>query len=517
MTQFPSVTVFGLTLLGLTLRLSGIGRLDFWYDEIVLRNYSLTGSALYTPTEPPLMAWLLYGVMSWTRSADALVIHVVAAVLGALAIPVAFVLGERVSQSRTVGMIAALLTAMSPLAIYYSREARPYALLILVSTGLYWAFLRAYERNTLPAWTTYAIVLCLCSLSHLVTIQIAAALGLFAIAQLAIPSLSNAPDDRVRRFARFAMFSLAAGVAGGAWFIQRYFTDPAIQANQTRIFGSSVYRYGALTYLRDVVVNLGPGPVGPRFALSPGWPELLGLILLVFFVAGLWQLRRQGRPDVAVLGALLVVVPLVIEYLTLGEKSSWDWMRWMSHVAVPYLVVVGIGAYALMARLGQAGAAAGVACLALILAPNALHPPERPDYQLNRDVAGYLQQHAPELRGVVIPPFLVEMAIPPDQRIMDTYYYHKRETLPVYVLSMGKIRKSVLAFTRGNVAVLPRASDDPVGELESGQYAVLTRRPSVDCATMLRSIHGQKAVARQSSAVMPGLTICEVEFGGAPN
>jgi hypothetical protein len=34
---------------------------------------------------------------------------------------------------------------------------------------------------------------------------------------------------------------------------------------------------------------------------------------------------------------------------------------------------------------------------------------------------------------------------------------------------------------------------------------------------MLRSIHGRKAVARRTSAVMPGLTICDVEFGAAPN
>jgi len=515
-TQFPSLTVLGLTLLGLTLRLSGIGRLDFWYDEIVLRNYSLTGSALYTPTEPPLMAWLLYGVMSWTRSADAFVIHSVAAVLGTLAIPLAFVLAVRVSGSRTVGMVAALLTAMSPMAIYYSREARPYALLILVSTGLYWAFLRANDRNTLSAWVRYAVVLCLCSLTHLLTIQIGAALVMFALAQVAIPSLSNA-SDRAGRFAKFAAFSLAAGAAGSAWFIQRYFTDPAIQANQNRIFGSSVYRYGVLTFVRDVVVNLGPGPVGPRFAVSPGWPEVFGSILLALFVVGLWQLHRQGQRDVAVLCGLLIAVPLVIEYATLGEKSSWDWMRWMSHVVVPYLVVVGIGAHAAMGRLGQTGVVVAAAGLALILAPHALRPAERPDYQLNRDVATYLQQHAPELRGVVIPPVLVEMAVQPDQRIMDTYYYHKRETLPVYVLSMGRIRTSVLALTRGHVTELPREGGDPLGELESGPYAVLTRRPSVDCATMLRSIHGRKAVARRTSAVMPGLTICDVEFGAAPN
>jgi len=512
--------VLAVTLLGLTVRLSGLGRLDFWYDEIVLRNYSLTGSSLYTPTEPPLMAWLLYAVVSWTKSADAFLFHLVPAILGTLAIPVAFVLAERVSRSRTIGIIAALLTALSPMAIYYSREARPYALLMLVSAAVYWAFARANERDTLPAWTVYACVLLLCCLSHLVTVQIVAALGLFAVAQLAIPSLSSEPRNRrLARFGRFVVFSLVAGAAGFAWFVPRYLTDPAIQANQNRIFGGSVYRYGVVAFFRDVVVNLGPGPVGQRFAMaSLDRAEMFGLIVLTLYITGLWQLRKQGRSDAAALLGLAVGVPLVVEYLTLGEKSSWDWMRWMSHAVVPYLVAVGVGLNGVAGvRPGWMASAIGAVALAVTVLPQALHPPERPDYQQSRNVAAYLEAHATGLHGVLIPPFQLGMVHPADQRIMDTYYYLKQETLPVYVLNMGKIRRAVLAPTRGHVAMLPREGDDPIDDLESGRYAVLTRQPSADCGTMLRSIGGQKAVARRSSPVMPGLTVCDLEFSGAPN
>jgi uncharacterized membrane protein len=512
--------VLALMLLGFMLRLSGLGRLDFWYDEIVLRNYALTGSALYTPTEAPLMAWILYAVMWWTKRADAFVIHLVAAILGSLVIPVAFVLAERVSQSRSVGIIAALLTALSPMAIYYSREARPYALLTLVSTALYWTFIRANERNTRSSWLIYAVVLAVCSLSHLLTIQMAAALGLFAVAQLAISSMSGLRrDERAARFRTFAGVSLAAGLAGSVWFIQRYFTDPAIQANQSRIFGSSVYSFGVPAFVRDAVVNLGPGPVGPRSAAAwLGGPELLGTVFLALFVAGLVQLRRQGKSDIALLFSLLVGVPLLIEYLTLGEKSSWDWMRWISHVVVPYLVVAGIGLHAVISRRqGRLVPAIGVAALAGILLPQALNPKERPDYQQNRDIAAYLQEHSGALQGVLVPGFQLEIVSPADQRILDTYYYLKRETLPVYVLSMGTIHRSVLTPTRGQVALLPRASDDPAGELESGRYAVLTRRPSADCEKVLGSLNRHKAVARHASPVKPGLTICDVEFDGAPN
>jgi Dolichyl-phosphate-mannose-protein mannosyltransferase len=517
-TQFPSV--LGLTLVGLALRLSGIGRLDFWYDEIVLRNYSLTGSALYTPTEPPLMAWLLYGVMSWTRSADALVMHTAAAVIGSLTIPVAYLLAVQVSRSRTIGTVAALLTALSPMAIYYSREVRPYALLMLVSTAVYWTLLRANERNTLQAWTAYAVALCLCCLSHLITLQIAAALSAFAVAQLAIPSLSTrATNERLARFGRFAAFSVAAGVAGFVWFVPRYFTDPAIQANRGRIFGGGIYRYGVVGFLRDVVVNLGPGPFGQRFALArPDRAEVFGLIVLAAAAGGLWQLWKQGRRDAATLLGLAIGLPLAIEYLTLGEKSNWDWMRWMTHVLVPYLVVAAIGLHGVLgARLGWMVSAVGVATVAAMMAPNALHPLERPDYQQKRDIATYLRHNALALRGVLVPPVYVDMDHPADQRILETYYYLKQESLPVYLLSMGRIRRAEMVPTRGDVAMLPRESAEPLGTLGSGQYAVLTWQPAVDCGTMLRSIGGPKALARHSSPVMPGLTICDVEFGSVPN
>jgi len=85
------------------------------------------------------------------------------------------------------------------------------------------------------------------------------------------------------------------------------------------------------------------------------------------------------------------------------------------------------------------------------------------------------------------------------------------------VLSMGRIRKAVELPTRGHVALLPQESAEPPGDLGSGRYAVLTWQPAVDCGTMLRSISGPKALARRSSPVMPGLTICDVEFGSVPN
>src|SRR4029453_912617 len=47
-----------LMVLGLALRVRHIEQLDFWYDEMALWLYSLSGVPA-TPLEPPLMSWVL--------------------------------------------------------------------------------------------------------------------------------------------------------------------------------------------------------------------------------------------------------------------------------------------------------------------------------------------------------------------------------------------------------------------------------------------------------------------------
>ena len=52
-------------------------------------------------------------------------------VCGTAAVPVIFLLGERI-RDRATGMVAAALTALSPFAVYFATEARPYATLIFL-------------------------------------------------------------------------------------------------------------------------------------------------------------------------------------------------------------------------------------------------------------------------------------------------------------------------------------------------------------------------------------------------
>jgi hypothetical protein len=146
------------------------------------------------------------------------------------------------------------------------------------------------------------------------------------------------------------------------------------------------------------------------------------------------------------------------------------------------------------------------------MATQAVGPTDRTDYRVHRETSRYLVKNAASLAGVLILPARPDISSPADQRIMDIYYYHKKETLPVYLMSFGTVVLPVLSPSRGNITHLPREGPAAGITLESGRYAVLSRIPAVDCANLPRWLKGRKVVAHASSTKMPGLTVCDLTF-----
>src|SRR5204863_2069457 len=72
-------------------------------------------------------------------------------------IPVAFLLGRRVAGPRT-GLVAAALCASNPLLVWYSQEARSYALLVLLSGLTLLAMLAALERPSPRRFALWALL-----------------------------------------------------------------------------------------------------------------------------------------------------------------------------------------------------------------------------------------------------------------------------------------------------------------------------------------------------------------------
>jgi mannosyltransferase len=145
---------------GAALRFATLDLQSFWDDEAVTVGGVLAPSLWTTlghipssEASPPLyyvIAW------AWTRvfGHGEVGVRSLSALLGTVTIPVAWWAGRRLIAG-WVGLAAAALVAFSPEMVWYSQEARGYALLVLLcaaSLGFMGEALRTRERRMLGWW-----------------------------------------------------------------------------------------------------------------------------------------------------------------------------------------------------------------------------------------------------------------------------------------------------------------------------------------------------------------------------
>ena len=126
--------LMAVVLLALTLRLLGLESQSLWVDEVVtwkgaqlplgdllsLRSYYAMAHSLYFA--------MMHGVISLLGDGEP-ALRLPSVLFGAASVPLLYVIGRDWLGHR-VGLAAALLLAVSPLHLYYSQEARPYAAVV---------------------------------------------------------------------------------------------------------------------------------------------------------------------------------------------------------------------------------------------------------------------------------------------------------------------------------------------------------------------------------------------------
>jgi hypothetical protein len=162
--------VAGLTTLGFALRVLGVGE-SLFADELstawIVSDNSLGEviSSVRSDDEisPPLffiLAWLsleVGGEPEWLRLPSL--------IAGTATIPLIYVVGLR-AVGRTAGVLAAAVITLSPFMIYYSTEARAYALMIALLTASTVALLAATRSGRTRWWVLYAVCSCAAVYSH---------------------------------------------------------------------------------------------------------------------------------------------------------------------------------------------------------------------------------------------------------------------------------------------------------------------------------------------------------------
>ncbi|MCW5847279.1 MAG: glycosyltransferase family 39 protein [Anaerolineae bacterium] len=311
----PLLILLALLLLAFALRVHDLGAFSFWTDEgltparagypvaQILRNDILIQGVVTKDTHPPLY-YLIVHVTRRLFGLSDFAFRYPSVLFGLLLVPLLYQLGRRLG-GRDLGLLVALLAAVNPLQVYYSREARMYTLLVLLVTAMsyvLWRALSAENRQISPIsqmkrarrsslvirhFLLYALLAALALYTHYTVVFLIAAQGLFWVWLL-----WRAGQRRV--------ILIAAGLGALAAVPLVPYTVPRLLAGAE----ANYYAVPPLTMLLDVVRFFH---LGLTVDFSQAVVVALNVLAFGLLLLGLWA-ARPGRARWFLLAWLLAVV-----------------------------------------------------------------------------------------------------------------------------------------------------------------------------------------------------------------
>ncbi len=344
----PALALAAVCVLAAAIRFATLDVQSFWLDEtftvaLVRRPLGDMLSVLpHAEDTPPLyfiLAWL------WTQvfGSGEVGLRALSALIGTATVPVAYMAGREL-VSRRAGLVTAMLVAVHPWLVWYSQEARSYALLVLLTaTGLVF-FSRALDgRRRSRNLALWAVVSTLALATHY--------FAAFVVLGEAVWLFAAAPAGRGRRLAPVVAIG-AFGAAGVALL-------PLVL--EQRSAGTEAFGRGAATMVeraQDLIKKLLNGELGGAFN---GQAAVAGVLAL----SAVWFLLARGtereRRAALVAGSLALCVALPIPLAAVG--LDYFLPRYAIPGAIPALLFAGAGFGA--ARAGRVGL--GVAAVLTVI------------------------------------------------------------------------------------------------------------------------------------------------------
>ena len=341
-----AAAVVAVTAAAALLRFWAIGRQGFWYDEAttawLLRGTlgQMLARLPHTESTPPLyyvLAWVWVRLFGDTQTG----LRSLSALAGVATVPVAFA-AARTLAGRRVALLAAGLVAVNPFLVWYSQEARSYALLVLAATVALWLFARAREEPTprrLALWAVAAVV-------SLCTHYFAA----FLVAPEAVVLLA----DR-RMPVRWRVSAVAGvGVPAAALFI-------LARAQSSRTYYFIHAPLGVRVEQIPQFFIAGFTPPASRVVVAIGAALVLAGCALLVLRAD--RVERRAAVVAGGLGAVAVLVPVL---LAVGGADYLN-ARNVIGALVPLLIALACGLAARRARVFGTAAAIGLVALSVAM------------------------------------------------------------------------------------------------------------------------------------------------------
>jgi mannosyltransferase len=302
------------------LRFDGLGRPSYWLDEILGQIVMARSSELpfwrwlggVHPQHGPL--YYLTQLLGRTAGEGEWAGRLCAALFGVVTVPLLWIAARRATSDTATAAASALLLAVSPLHVYYSREARPYGLLILLTTALLTAILLR-----LPVMAG-----CITVLMVYTSVGSAAAIVSAAIAALLASCLQR--DSEPRRALR--IISLAA--ASSLVLLPLLYRTSATDAVEAGFPGWNAALFDKM--VRGLAVT----------ALGTGGSRYAAYALLVLAIAGAIALVRRERA-IAIVIIAMTLLPIAMNLAALRLADHFFAVRYITPALPAYLLLAGAG------------------------------------------------------------------------------------------------------------------------------------------------------------------------------
>jgi mannosyltransferase len=303
-----------LVILAAALRFSTLGLQSFWYDEAFTPVHVLhpglgatLHSVVHTENTPPLWYVLIW---AWSRvfGTGAIALRLPSALFGVASVPVAWAIGRELTGRRATAITSGAFVAVNPLFVWYSQEARAYALFVLMAALAMLCFLRALREPTGRRLAAFAVSASLALLSHYFAAFLLAPMIVMLLLGDRIPGLrGDRPREGGGRSSRASLLACGAVLVVGLALLPLAFAQGGHGAQW-------IGEWALSSRLQVIPQYYLTGYMGAP--LGHGIELLVALPILAGLGWGLWSVlerrEEQGALIALSIAASGVLLPIVL-------------------------------------------------------------------------------------------------------------------------------------------------------------------------------------------------------------
>lgn len=335
--------VVAILLLAFALRLYRLADSNIWWDEgwsVWLARQDLWSIALRTAADehPPLHYFTLY---FWDAivGESAFAVRFSSLALGTLTVALIYRMGRSMVNG-WLGLLAALLLAISRFHIWWSQEIKMYSLASLLSLLSLYLFLRLLRDGDWRLWLSFVLVSELALWTHYLTILILLAEN--GTVLLLLFQRTKRGDFRPS-LTRWAAAQMGLILLFAPWL---YLT----LTRPTTWSSPPPFSFPLFLHMAATVLSLGVTVEIERYL----WPTVGFMALVVVGLISLFRGSRRERQGSLLLALTLLLPPLAIYLLSLPPATSFYAAkieaRYLLILLSPYLLLLAWGVYLLGRR-----------------------------------------------------------------------------------------------------------------------------------------------------------------------